>query len=565
MTPRRALQRPLRRPLPSTPVASPPRAPRVAVLTHTTQGPTQPLLYLKWALFENSSSGKRETYGFQANRTVGALFAAMLLALLLTLLAVTNAAAQTTSDTSAGENSAGENSTVVEQGLVTVQSDHDFATTTISLTTALADAGLTIFGIIDHAANAANAGHELPPTTVVLVGNPDLGTPLMQSSRSVAIDLPQKFLIWEDNGAVFVTYNNPQYLVERHGISGEAETIDRIAQALEKFAGTVAGVAAADTQPSTSTTITDTSSMTDSVSIDTSDTVTDSTGTDSTGITATATMTTSPTADVLVQIGERTIAPAEFDRAFQRTMRIFANQNNIPINESTRFFFVDLRNRYLEQFVVTELLLAEAADRGIETSENEAEVELQSLKARFLDDADYQSAIRAAGFASEQELIEAVQAEATINALLEAMRVEIEISEAEIRDYYTANEQLFRTAPGVILPLEQVEEQIRDLLTQQQLQAQIAELRNQRGTEIFTGNLTPFDQIFMSDLGTSSSMTGTESITGTESMTDTESITATDSITASIDVVPADEIPPVPVRPITGTEIVTETETITSE
>lgn len=124
-----------------------------------------------------------------------------------------------------------------DNGLVTVQSSNSFSETVTMLQNALDAQGLTIFATIDHAANAEDAGMDLLPTTLILAGNPNLGTPLMQASRSVAIDLPQKFLIWEDEtGTVFVTYNAPQYLAQRHTIEGQEEILNQIDTALSNFA-----------------------------------------------------------------------------------------------------------------------------------------------------------------------------------------------------------------------------------------------------------------------------------------------------------------------------------------
>ncbi|WP_233710608.1 DUF302 domain-containing protein [Natronococcus pandeyae] len=89
---------------------------------------------------------------------------------------------------------------------------------------------------VDHAANAAEVGEQLPPTTLFLFGNPEVGTPLMQASRSVGIDLPQKFLLWEDDGEVFVTYNDPQFLADRHDLEGVDEQLERITGTLEELA-----------------------------------------------------------------------------------------------------------------------------------------------------------------------------------------------------------------------------------------------------------------------------------------------------------------------------------------
>jgi uncharacterized protein (DUF302 family) len=79
--------------------------------------------------------------------------------------------------------------------------------------------GLTVFCRIDHAAGAVAAGLQLRPTTVVIFGNAKGGTPLMQASQTIGIDLPLKVLAWEDaGGQAWLSYNDPVWLAERHEI-----------------------------------------------------------------------------------------------------------------------------------------------------------------------------------------------------------------------------------------------------------------------------------------------------------------------------------------------------------
>ncbi|TYL40249.1 hypothetical protein CV102_01315 [Natronococcus pandeyae] len=112
----------------------------------------------------------------------------------------------------------------------------DFETTVARLEDELEQRELVLVTTVDHAANAAEVGEQLPPTTLFLFGNPEVGTPLMQASRSVGIDLPQKFLLWEDDGEVFVTYNDPQFLADRHDLEGVDEQLERITGTLEELA-----------------------------------------------------------------------------------------------------------------------------------------------------------------------------------------------------------------------------------------------------------------------------------------------------------------------------------------
>lgn len=83
----------------------------------------------------------------------------------------------------------------------------------------LKEKGMTIFARIDHAAGATQVGKALRPTEVLIFGNPQGGTPFMECKQSVGIDLPLKALVWEDAaGQVWLGYNDPVYLAQRHGV-----------------------------------------------------------------------------------------------------------------------------------------------------------------------------------------------------------------------------------------------------------------------------------------------------------------------------------------------------------
>lgn len=124
------------------------------------------------------------------------------------------------------------------EGLVTLRSERNFNDTFNRLRTAIeGNDDLLVVETVDHAANARRAGLQLPPTRLIVFGNPELGTPLMQAERTAAIDLPQKMLVWEDgDGRVYVSYNDPAYLARRHGIAGQEETLRRISAALRGLA-----------------------------------------------------------------------------------------------------------------------------------------------------------------------------------------------------------------------------------------------------------------------------------------------------------------------------------------
>jgi uncharacterized protein (DUF302 family) len=124
-----------------------------------------------------------------------------------------------------------------DAGLVTVQGGEDVPTTVDRITEDVAASPLTLVTTVDHAKNAADAGLDLPPTMLLIFGNPEVGTPLMQASRTVAVDLPQRMLVWEDDdGTVRVTYNDPEYLANRHGIDDQDDRLDTVASVLRRIA-----------------------------------------------------------------------------------------------------------------------------------------------------------------------------------------------------------------------------------------------------------------------------------------------------------------------------------------
>tara|TARA_R110000803_G_scaffold104672_3_gene172848 strand:+ start:129 stop:593 length:465 start_codon:yes stop_codon:yes gene_type:complete len=123
------------------------------------------------------------------------------------------------------------------EGLIVVKSNQSVAATADKLEAVLSENGMKIMNRINHAAGAESAGLELRPTEVVIFGNPKVGSPLMQCAQSVAVDLPQKALIWEDDGGqVWLGYNDPEYLKTRHAIEGCDAALAKVSGALAKFA-----------------------------------------------------------------------------------------------------------------------------------------------------------------------------------------------------------------------------------------------------------------------------------------------------------------------------------------
>jgi len=122
-------------------------------------------------------------------------------------------------------------------GVVNVPSAFNVEETADRMEIILKKKGMTIFNRIKHSEGAGKVGIELRDTELIIFGNPKVGSPLMKCQQSVAIDLPQKALIWEDDKAkVWISYNSPRYLEKRHNITGCEEVIAKIEKALAGIA-----------------------------------------------------------------------------------------------------------------------------------------------------------------------------------------------------------------------------------------------------------------------------------------------------------------------------------------
>jgi len=108
------------------------------------------------------------------------------------------------------------------KGLIDIPSSHSVDETVTKLEGILQAKGITLFALVDHSGEAAKAGMKMRPTKLLIFGNPKAGTPVMLAAPSSAIDLPLKILVWEDDqGKVWITYNSPSYLQERHNLRSE--------------------------------------------------------------------------------------------------------------------------------------------------------------------------------------------------------------------------------------------------------------------------------------------------------------------------------------------------------
>ncbi|WFP60794.1 DUF302 domain-containing protein [Mesorhizobium sp. WSM4904] len=132
---------------------------------------------------------------------------------------------------------------MTNDGLVSVESRFGVAETIDRLVDTITFAGLRVFARIDHAAGAHEIGAALRPTELLIFGHPKGGTPLMQDRQLAGIDLPVKALAWEDaQGKVWLSYNEAQWLAERHGLGDTSrDAVAAIAAGMHKVVSAAAG------------------------------------------------------------------------------------------------------------------------------------------------------------------------------------------------------------------------------------------------------------------------------------------------------------------------------------
>jgi uncharacterized protein (DUF302 family) len=120
-----------------------------------------------------------------------------------------------------------------EEGIVKIPSHQSVDDTVDKLKTILKSKGVTLFAVVDHSGEAEKVGMKMPPTKLLIFGSPKAGTPLMLAAPSAAIDLPLKILVAQDaQGKVWISYNSPGYLKERHGLPPDLLPNIAVVQAL---------------------------------------------------------------------------------------------------------------------------------------------------------------------------------------------------------------------------------------------------------------------------------------------------------------------------------------------
>jgi uncharacterized protein (DUF302 family) len=128
--------------------------------------------------------------------------------------------------------------TAGDNGIVDVESRHSVDETVLRLKEILAAKGVTLFALVDHSGEAERVGMKMPATKLLIFGSPKAGTPVMLAAPSIAIDLPLKILVWEnEQGKVRISYNSPAYLGRRHNVPDDLLANLSVAAALAAKAG----------------------------------------------------------------------------------------------------------------------------------------------------------------------------------------------------------------------------------------------------------------------------------------------------------------------------------------
>src|SRR5271167_221981 len=157
-----------------------------------------------------------------ARRSVQAVAVAFFLALVGLAMATYLISVRSSARSHSGSSEEISMTSTVGNGIISVPSNRSVDQTVEKLKGILQAKGVILFALVDHSGEAAKVGMKMRPTKLLIFGSPKAGTPLMLAAPSIAVDLPLKILVWEDGqGKVWVSYNSPAYLQERHSVPPE--------------------------------------------------------------------------------------------------------------------------------------------------------------------------------------------------------------------------------------------------------------------------------------------------------------------------------------------------------
>ena len=188
--------------------------------------------------------------------------------------------------------------------------------------------------------------------------------------------------------------------------------------------------------------------------------------------------------DAVIQLGDETITEAEFDTRFSLAARGVAAQQGLPYNDETRALFDSLRPAYLEQLATELVLLSEARTRGVAAPGADVDAQLEQARASFGGDEAYNRFLSESGFADEAAFRGYLSDALTVQAVVDELSQEIEVSDEDIEAFYGENQERINQ------PLENVRDQVRQALVQQRIGERVAELREASDVQVFAENLS---------------------------------------------------------------------------
>ena len=133
-------------------------------------------------------------------------------------------------------------SALAVDGLIVVKSSHSVSESLDRMAALLDKKGIAVIARVEHSKAAKGVGVDMDETELLIFGNPKLGSPLMQSQPTTAIDLPMKMIAWKDaDGQVWMAYNDPAYIAKRHGITDRDAVVAKMSGALKGLSAKAAG------------------------------------------------------------------------------------------------------------------------------------------------------------------------------------------------------------------------------------------------------------------------------------------------------------------------------------
>lgn len=188
---------------------------------------------------------------------------------------------------------------------------------------------------------------------------------------------------------------------------------------------------------------------------------------------------------VVIAFGDTTITKAEFDDAFDVAARSTAIGQGMPVTDEVLAEFEPFRVGFLEQYATQRVLAAEAEERGLGATAEAIDDLVDALREEQADAAAFDTWLDASGYGDEAALRAALSVNLSVQSLVEHLAADVDVDAQSVRDWYEANPEAVTTEDGVLVPLEDIEGQIEELLVQEQLETQVQAITQAAGLELY--------------------------------------------------------------------------------